>query len=62
MSLYFSLGAPGEEKMAEQAVDSSTGTRFTPLVALELASDTKEEAIVWLLSRIRDKQQDGGGK
>lgn len=49
------------EKMAEHAVDSS-GARFTPLVALELASDTKEEAIVWLLSRIRDKQQNGGGR
>ncbi|XP_075896908.1 anoctamin-10 isoform X3 [Nelusetta ayraudi] len=46
--------------MAEQAVDSTSGTRFTPLVALELASNTKEEAIVWLLSRIRDKQQNGG--
>lgn len=59
-SLYFSPGAPGEERMAEQAVDSTSGTRFTPLVALELASNTKEEAIVWLLSRIRDKQQNGG--
>lgn len=53
----------GEERMAEQVVDSSSsGTRFTPLVALELASDTKEEAIAWLLSRIRDKQQNGGGQ
>lgn len=62
MSLYLSPGAPGEEKMAEQVVDSSSGTRFTPMVVLELASDAKEEAIVWLLSRIRDRQQDGGRK
>uniref|UniRef100_A0A8C6SRD9 Anoctamin n=1 Tax=Neogobius melanostomus TaxID=47308 RepID=A0A8C6SRD9_9GOBI len=34
--------------------------RFTPLVALELVSDTKEEAITWLLQRIRDKQRNGG--
>lgn len=33
---------------------------FTPLVVVELASNTKEEAIKWLLSRIRDKQQSGG--
>ncbi len=41
------------------SVDSS-GSRFTPLVVVELASDAKEEAIVWLLSRIRDRQQNGG--
>lgn len=45
--------------MLQQSVDSG-GTRFTPLVVVELASDTKEEAISWLLSRIRDKQQNGG--
>ncbi|CAF95591.1 unnamed protein product [Tetraodon nigroviridis] len=33
---------------------------FTPLVAVELASDTSEEAIKWLLSRIGDKPQSGG--
>lgn len=33
---------------------------FTPLVVLELAYDTKAEAITWLLNRIRDKQQNGG--
>ena len=38
----------------------SSGSRFSPLVVLELAADTKEEAIAWLLSRIRDKQQNGG--
>lgn len=49
----------GEGVMLQQSVDSSDVT-FTPLVVLELASDTKEEAIAWLLSRIRDKQQNGG--
>lgn len=39
--------------------NSSPG--FTPLVVLELASDTKEEAIQWLLNRIEDSQQNGGG-
>lgn len=47
--------------MLQQSVDSS-GTRFTPLVVVELASDTKEEAISWLVNRIRDKQQNGGVK
>lgn len=45
--------------LQESSVDSS-GSRFAPLVVLELASDTKEEAITWLLSRIRDRQQNGG--
>lgn len=45
--------------MQGPSVDSS-GCRFTPLVVVELASDTKEEAIAWLLSRIRDPQQNGG--
>lgn len=36
--------------------------RFTPLVVLELVSDTKEEAITWLLGRIRDTQQNGGAE
>uniref|UniRef100_A0A3P8VR25 Anoctamin n=1 Tax=Cynoglossus semilaevis TaxID=244447 RepID=A0A3P8VR25_CYNSE len=39
--------------------NSSPG--FTPLVVLELASDTKEEAIQWLLNRIEDSQQNGDG-
>ncbi|XP_056142164.1 anoctamin-10 [Lampris incognitus] len=38
------------------------GFRFTPLVVLELASDTKEEAITWLLHRIKDTQQNGGAE
>ncbi|XP_034084300.1 anoctamin-10 isoform X2 [Gymnodraco acuticeps] len=37
-----------------------SSTSFTPLVVLELASDTKQEAIAWLLSRIRDPHQNGG--
>ncbi|XP_061570872.1 anoctamin-10-like isoform X1 [Cololabis saira] len=37
-----------------------TGPRLSPLVALELAADAKEEAVAWLLGRIRDKQQNGG--
>ncbi|XP_008322114.1 anoctamin-10 isoform X2 [Cynoglossus semilaevis] len=40
--------------------NSSPG--FTPLVVLELASDTKEEAIQWLLNRIEDSQQNGGAE
>ncbi|XP_028985013.1 anoctamin-10 isoform X2 [Betta splendens] len=35
---------------------------FTPLLVLELASDTKKEAIAWLLSRMRDQQQNGGAE
>ncbi|XP_040020148.2 anoctamin-10 isoform X1 [Gasterosteus aculeatus] len=38
------------------------GPSFTPRVVLELASDTKEEAITWLLSRIRDTQYNGGAE
>lgn len=45
--------------MLQGSLDSS-GPRFTPLVVVELASDTKEEAIAWILSRIRDQQQNGG--
>lgn len=61
VTLPLVAGAPGERKKMQQLVDSS-GTGFTPLVVLELASDTKEEAIAWLLSRIRDTQQNGGVK
>ncbi|XP_045901412.1 anoctamin-10 [Micropterus dolomieu] len=39
-----------------------SGSSFTPLVVVELASDTKEEAIAWLLSRIRDQQRNGGAE
>uniref|UniRef100_A0A671XLM7 Anoctamin n=1 Tax=Sparus aurata TaxID=8175 RepID=A0A671XLM7_SPAAU len=54
-------GALGEGKMLQGSLDSS-GPRFTPLVVVELASDTKEEAIAWILSRIRDQQQNGGAE
>ncbi|XP_041648897.1 anoctamin-10 [Cheilinus undulatus] len=47
--------------LQESSVDSS-GTRFSPLVVVELASDTNEETIAWLLSRIRDTQQNGGAE
>lgn len=39
----------------QQSVDV-TGTSFTPLVVVELAANTTEEAIKWLLSRIRGKR------
>lgn len=42
------------------SVSDSDGTVFTPMVVLELAEDTSEEAIKWLLGRIRDKEQNGG--
>lgn len=47
--------------LREPSVDSS-GSRFTPLVVLELTSDAKEEAIAWLLSRIREREQNGGAE
>lgn len=46
--------------MLQEPSGESSGSRFTPLVVLELASDTKEEAIAWLLSRIRDREKNGG--
>ncbi|XP_064201445.1 anoctamin-10 isoform X1 [Anguilla rostrata] len=42
------------------SVSDSDGHAFTPLVAIELAEDVKEEAVTWLLDRIKDKQQQGG--
>ncbi|XP_037830354.1 anoctamin-10 isoform X2 [Kryptolebias marmoratus] len=45
----------------EPAVDSSS-SGFIPRVVLELASNTKEEAAAWLLSRIRDPQRNGGAE
>lgn len=44
------------------SVSDGDGCPFAPLLALELAPDTKEEAISWLLTRIRDKQQNGGAE
>ncbi|KAM9852605.1 anoctamin-10 [Aulostomus maculatus] len=48
--------------MMLQGSEVSGGSSFSPLVVVELASDTKEEAIAWLLGRIRDRQQDGGAE
>ncbi|MEQ2197228.1 Anoctamin-10 [Xenoophorus captivus] len=50
-------GAPADGMMP--TADSSSSP-FDPLVVLELVSDTKEEAVTWLLSRIRDPPQIGG--
>ncbi|XP_051574061.1 anoctamin-10-like isoform X2 [Myxocyprinus asiaticus] len=44
------------------SVSDSDVFSFTPLVVLELADDTKTEAMTWLLNRIRDKQQSGGAE
>ncbi|XP_064816547.1 anoctamin-10-like [Oncorhynchus masou masou] len=44
------------------SVYDSHGSTFAPLVVIELVSETKEEAIAWLLNRVRDKQQDGGAE
>uniref|UniRef100_A0A671M6Z8 Anoctamin n=1 Tax=Sinocyclocheilus anshuiensis TaxID=1608454 RepID=A0A671M6Z8_9TELE len=44
------------------SVSDSDVSSFTPLVVLELADDTKAEAITWLLNRIRGKQQNGGAE
>ncbi|XP_032413916.1 anoctamin-10 isoform X1 [Xiphophorus hellerii] len=43
----------------QQSGDSGSPS-FNPLAVLEFMSDTKEEAIAWLLSRIRAPQQAGG--
>ncbi|XP_067367947.1 anoctamin-10 isoform X1 [Channa argus] len=47
--------------LQDLSVDNG-GLSFTPLVVVELASDTKEEAIAWLLNRMRDLQQNGGAE
>lgn len=41
-------------------ISDSDGTSFVPLVVLELAKNTEAQATTWLLSRIRDKQRNGG--
>lgn len=38
------------------------GSRFSPLVVVELAPDAKEEAVAWLMSKIRDGEQNGGAQ
>lgn len=62
---YFHIFPPssvtqGSGKMQSGLSFSDSDVSFTPLVVLELADDTKTEAIAWLLNRIRDKQQNGG--
>ncbi|XP_063055749.1 anoctamin-10 isoform X2 [Engraulis encrasicolus] len=52
----------GGKMQSDWTVSDSDGTPFTPLVVLELAHDANAEAVQWLLSRIRDKQQDGGSE
>ncbi|CAG6016069.1 unnamed protein product [Menidia menidia] len=46
--------------MLQGGSEGNHGCTFNPLVVVELASNTKEEAIVWLLSKIRTRQQNGG--
>ena len=53
-------GVLGEAMVLQEPSVESSGSTFTPLVVLELAVDSKEEAVAWLLSRIRDPQQNGG--
>uniref|UniRef100_A0AAY4CMB6 Anoctamin n=1 Tax=Denticeps clupeoides TaxID=299321 RepID=A0AAY4CMB6_9TELE len=38
------------------------GAAFAPLVVLELATHAKEEAVTWLLGRIRDDERNGGAE
>ncbi|XP_052474891.1 anoctamin-10 isoform X3 [Carassius gibelio] len=52
---------PGKMQLGLSVSDSDVSS-FTPLVVLELADDTKAEAITWFLSRIRDKQHNGGAE
>lgn len=57
------MASQGEGKMQKSLpVYDSDGSTFAPLVVIELVSETKEEAITWLLNRVRDKQQDGGAE
>ncbi|GAA6099537.1 anoctamin-10 isoform X1 [Tachysurus ichikawai] len=44
------------------SISDSDGSSFVPLVVLELAVNTEAQAITWLLSRIRDKQHNGGAE
>uniref|UniRef100_A0A3Q2DW16 Anoctamin n=1 Tax=Cyprinodon variegatus TaxID=28743 RepID=A0A3Q2DW16_CYPVA len=41
-------------------VPPADSSAFSPLVVLELLPDTKQEAITWLLGRIREPQETGG--
>lgn len=53
--------AQGSGKMQNSlSISDSDGSSFVHLVVLELAKNTEAEAITWLLSRITDKQKNGG--
>ncbi|KAJ8415704.1 hypothetical protein AAFF_G00402610 [Aldrovandia affinis] len=41
-------------------VSEGDGHTFAPLVAIELSEDIKEEAVTWLMNRIKDRPQQGG--
>lgn len=56
--LYVALGSG--KMQSGLSVSDSDGSSFAPLVVLELAENTEEEAITWLLNRIKAKQQNGG--
>lgn len=46
--------------LKQPSTGGDDGSRFSPLVVVELAPDTKEEAVAWLMSKIRDGEQNGG--
>lgn len=43
-------------------VEEDFGLKFTPLVVIELDKNANEEAIKWLVKRIRDKKEHGGAE
>ncbi|KAM4579753.1 anoctamin-10 [Odontesthes bonariensis] len=48
--------------MLQGLAEGTSGYTFRPLVVVELTSNTKEEVIAWLLSRIRARQENGGAE
>ncbi|XP_028673774.1 LOW QUALITY PROTEIN: anoctamin-10 [Erpetoichthys calabaricus] len=46
--------------MTDNIASDESGLSFTPLVVIELASNTEEDAVKWLTKRISDKKEDGG--
>ncbi|KAG2464986.1 ANO10 protein, partial [Polypterus senegalus] len=47
-------------EMTDNIANDESGLSFTPLVVIELASNTEEDAVKWLTKRISDKKEDGG--
>ncbi|XP_028670428.2 anoctamin-10-like [Erpetoichthys calabaricus] len=47
-------------KYHEELRNEDLSLPFTPMVVIELVSNTKEEAIQWLVKKIRDKKEQGG--